>query len=126
LLFALYPKDLWYFRRRDAQDTGRREVPVHGRLRANNSEALLEAALGGLGIALPPSWLTAEAISSGLLVPILEDWDAQMAPGPARAIWGVYPPKKVVPPKVRAFLTFYEQRFGKPPYWERTHPDRIE
>jgi hypothetical protein len=50
-----------------------------------------------------------------------------IAPGPQRAIWGVCPPKKVVSPKVRAFLSFIEARFDKPPYWNharrrRPHP----
>jgi DNA-binding transcriptional LysR family regulator len=31
----------------------------------------------------------------------------------------VYPPKKTVSPKVRAFLDFLAERFGKPPYWDR-------
>jgi DNA-binding transcriptional LysR family regulator len=42
-----------------------------------------------------------------------------IALGPERAIWGVYPPKKMVSPKVRAFLSFIAERFGKPPYWDR-------
>jgi len=46
-------------------------------------------------------------------------WEALIAPGAQRAIWAVYPPKKVVSPKVRAFLSFIEARFGNPPYWDR-------
>jgi len=41
------------------------------------------------------------------------------APGPDRAIWAVYPPKKVVSPKVKAFHGFLAERFGQPPYWDR-------
>ncbi|MGD0105333.1 MAG: hypothetical protein ABSC06_15005, partial [Rhodopila sp.] len=47
------------------------------------------------------------------------DWEALISPGARRAIWAVYPPKKVVSPKVRAFLSFIEARFGTPPYWDR-------
>jgi DNA-binding transcriptional LysR family regulator len=118
LQFALQPKQAWYFLPHDMPATEPLEVAVRGRLRANDSEALLEAVLAGLGIALLPTWLTGEAIMAGRLATLLPDWEAMIAPGPERAIWGVYPPKKVVSPKVRAFLSFIEARFGKPPYWD--------
>jgi DNA-binding transcriptional LysR family regulator len=118
LHFALQPKQAWYFLPHGAPTTEPLEVAVRGRLRANDSEALLDAVLAGLGIALLPTWLTGEAIMAGRLSPLLPGWEALIAPGPQRAIWGVYPPKKVVPPKVRVFLSFIEARFGKPPYWD--------
>jgi DNA-binding transcriptional LysR family regulator len=119
LQFALQPKQAWYFLPHDASTTEPLEVAVRGRLRANDSEALLDAVLAGLGIALLPSWLTGEAIEAGQLTPLLLDWEALISPGARRAIWAVYPPKKVVSPKVRAFLSFIEARFGDPPYWDR-------
>jgi DNA-binding transcriptional LysR family regulator len=118
LQFALQPKQAWYFHMHDAPTTEPLEIAVRGRLRANDSEALLDAALAGLGIALLPTWLTGEATRTGRLTLLLPDWEAFIAAGPQRAIWGVYPPKKVVSPKVRAFLSFIEARFGKPPYWD--------
>ena len=118
LAFALQPKDAWYFRRRDALLDEPIEVALRGRLRVNDFEALLEAVLAGLGVALLPTWLTGDHVSAGRLVAVLPAWEGFIASGPERAIWGVYPPKKVVAPKVRAFLGFLEQRFGKPPYWD--------
>jgi DNA-binding transcriptional LysR family regulator len=120
LQFALQPKQAWYFLPHDAPTAEPLEIAVRGRLRTNDSEALLDAVLAGLGIALLPTWLTGEAIIIGRLSPLLPDWETLIAPGPQRSIWGVYPPKKVVSPKVRAFLSFIEARFGKPPYWD--HP----
>jgi hypothetical protein len=38
-------------------------------------------------------------------------------------IFGIFPPHRMVPPKVRAFLDFAQKRFGKPPYWD---PDWTE
>ncbi|MGD0109330.1 MAG: LysR family transcriptional regulator [Rhodopila sp.] len=119
LQFALQPKQAWFFLPHDTPTTEPLEVAVRGRLRANDSEALLDAALAGLGIALLPSWLTGEAIKAGQLTPLLPEWEALIALGARRAIWAVYPPKKVVSPKVRAFLSFIEARFGDPPYWDR-------
>ena len=34
------------------------------------------------------------------------------------AIWAVYPPKKIVSSKVRAFVDFYAGVIGEPPYWD--------
>jgi DNA-binding transcriptional LysR family regulator len=119
VLFALQPKDIWYFNRHDAKRVQPQEIAISGKFRANHSEALLDAALAGLGIALLPTWLTGNAIAEGRLVSLLNEWNIQANAGATPAIWGVYPPKKVVPPKVRAFLAFIEQRFGDPPYWSR-------
>jgi DNA-binding transcriptional LysR family regulator len=116
LLFALQPTDAWYFRRSGEPDGDPIEVKIRGCLRANDSEALLHAVRDGLGLALLPSWLLADDLRTGRLIPLLAGWEGAIAPGPAPAIWGVYPPKKTVSPKVRAFLDF---RFGKPPYWDR-------
>jgi DNA-binding transcriptional LysR family regulator len=119
LLFALQPTHAWYFRHRDNPAAELADVKVNGHLRANDSEALLGAAVAGLGIALLPTWLAGDDLRAGRLLALLSEWEWLIAPGPERAIWGVYPPKKVVSPKVRAFLTFLVHRFGNPPYWER-------
>jgi DNA-binding transcriptional LysR family regulator len=120
LTFALQPKPAWYFRQpNERDDAPPMEVAVHGRVQANDSEALLHLTVAGLGLALLPTWLAGAEIAAGRLSVVLPAWDALMAPGPERAIWAVYPPKRVVSPKVRAFLTFLEHRFGKPPYWDR-------
>jgi DNA-binding transcriptional LysR family regulator len=114
LMFALAPADRWFFARGDE----RVEVAVKGSFRANDSEALLDVAAAGLGLALLPTWLAGEAVRDGRLIRVLPEWEAGLAPGD-RAIWGVYPPKKVLSPKVRVFLDFVEARFGRPAIWDR-------
>jgi DNA-binding transcriptional LysR family regulator len=76
-------------------------------------------AYADMGIALLPSWLLNEEIAAGRVVHLLPNFAWAIARGPERAIWGVYPPKKTVSPRVRAFLTFFAERFGNPPYWDR-------
>ncbi|MDB5461504.1 MAG: LysR family transcriptional regulator [Caulobacteraceae bacterium] len=119
LMFALQPKDAWVWRPRGNPAAEASEVKVAGTFRANDSDALLQAARDGLGLGLLPSWTLAEDVQAGRLVPLLTEWTWAIAQGPQPAIWGVYPPKKTVSPKVRAFLTFIAERFGAPPYWER-------
>lgn len=116
----LKPSDRWQFHRRE-EDLA---VPVDGPFRANDSEALLEMTLAGLGLALLPTWIAGKDMNAGRLSVVLPEWQARLAPGD-RAIWGVYPPKKVVSPKVRAFLDFIEERFGKPAYWDREMPAEV-
>ncbi len=119
LTFALQPTDAWFFRKLDEAAPVLREIPIRGPFRANDSEALLRAARDGVGLALLPTWLLGEDIHAGRLTPLLPAWECLIAPGPERAIWGVYPPKKTVAPKVRAFLAFFAERIGAPPYWDR-------
>jgi DNA-binding transcriptional LysR family regulator len=118
LLYALQPTEAWYCRRagKTADST---EVPVQGRLRANDVESLREAALSGMGIALLPTWLVGSDIREQRLIEVLSDREWLIASGPERAIWAVYPPKRVVSPKVRAFIDFLSECFGQPPYWDR-------
>ena len=116
LLFALAPSpsDRWFF----ARDGERAEVAVTGSFRANDSEALLDAAEAGLGLALLPTWLAGASVRAGRLVHLLPAWEASLVPGD-RAIWGVYPPKKILSPKVRVFLDHVQAGFGQPAIWDR-------
>jgi DNA-binding transcriptional LysR family regulator len=120
LLFALQPTGSWYHRPVDAPSAKPFAVAVDGHLRANQSEALRDAALTGLGIALLPTWLVGDEIRAGQLVSVLSEHEWLIAPGPERAIWAVYPPKRVVAPKVKAFVAFLSRRFGDPAYWDRS------
>lgn len=117
LSFALQPGAAWYCRPRKEPAEETRAIAVGGRLRVNDSDALLRAAIDGLGVALLPDWLSAEAVGDGRLVPLLTDWDWAMTTGPEPAIWGIYPPKKRVSPKVRAFLDFMAERFAGEAAW---------
>ncbi len=116
LVSLLQAGGTWYFRRRGSGAIV--PIKVSGRLRVNDSEALLTCALAGQGVALLPTWLAHAELASGGLVALLPDWDAGIMPDFDRAIWIVYPPKKVVSPKVRAFIGYFEERFRKPVYWD--------
>lgn len=113
LAFALQPSDAWFSRPKSAPKDPPTAVSINTYLRANDSEALLGLALDDLGIALLPNWLVSEEVCSGRLVALLTDWEWLIAPGPTRAIWAVYPPKRIVSPKVRAFVDFLAERLGE-------------
>ncbi len=94
------------------------KVRVSGNLRANGSELLREAAIGGAGLLLMPTWLVGEDMAAGRLMWVLEDW----VPTPSAsegAIWAAYLPNRRGSKKLLCFLDFLEQHFGTPPYWDR-------
>lgn len=89
----------WRFRRGGETAT----VTVRGRYTANHVGARLEGALNHLGIAALPDFAAREALQSGKLVPVLPEWDFR-ARAYQGAVWLLYPPKRVLPPKVRALI----------------------
>jgi DNA-binding transcriptional LysR family regulator len=95
----------WRFERpRDAGTVERVSVAVGGPLAANNSEALREAALAGLGIALLPDFSAQAALRAGKLVPVLPDWQPVGAFAPH--LFAVRPYSPQVPRAVQALVGF--------------------
>ena len=84
----------------------KRQVRSAGWLTVNDGQSLLNAALGGLGIAFLPDFLYAEAFNDGRLVPAIPN----MAPE-TLGIYAVYPPGRYTQPKVRAFIDFLVESF---------------
>ena len=122
LVYTLQPTDRWFFRHGDEPADAFEQVPVTGTLRADDSEPLRDAAVAGVGVVLLPTWLVGEDIKAGRLRHVLPEWSSMIATKPG-GIFGIFPPHRMVPPKVRAFLDFAQKRFGKPPYWD---PDWTE
>jgi DNA-binding transcriptional LysR family regulator len=56
-----------------------KKVVISGPLRVNNSLALVQAAVGGAGIALVPLFSAARELDAGRLVRLLEDWTSEPA-----------------------------------------------
>ncbi len=77
-------------------------VPVMGNLAANNSEALREAALAGVGIALMPDFSAQAALRQGKLVRALPDWKPVGAF--AQTIYAIRPYAPHVPRAVTALV----------------------
>lgn len=88
-------------------------VPMHGRIVANNGEAMRDMAIAGLGLVLLPMFIAADALRSGTLIPVLAD----QRPLPYN-IYAVYPPTRHVSAKVRAFVDHVVRHIGSPPIWQ--------
>ncbi|MDT3249826.1 LysR family transcriptional regulator [Serratia sp. root2] len=85
-----------------------------GNYQVNNSEALREALIAGLGICQMPTFIVGDDLAQGRLVEVLPDYKL-----PEHAIYAVYPERKHVPAKVMAFVDFLlAQLGGERPYWD--------
>ena len=89
-------------------------VQVKARLQANNGDYLRQAAEGGQGIVLGPSFILYQSIEGGRLLPILRDhqW-------PRLHAYAVYPRTRHLSRRVRAVVDFLAERFAGVPYWDR-------
>ncbi len=81
---------------------------INGSFSANSVEALHQAALHGMGIALLSDWAASEDVAAGRLevLPMKEG-----VPEPLK-IWAIYPSVRFVPPKVRHFITSLKHYFA--------------
>jgi DNA-binding transcriptional LysR family regulator len=103
--------DVWHLRGPNGEETS---VRVQSRLKSNLGEVIRDAALGDLGIALHSTWHVCEDLRAGRLKQVLPDYQL-----PESAIYAVMPQRRLVPPRVRAFVDFLAQQFGETPPWER-------
>jgi DNA-binding transcriptional LysR family regulator len=90
-------------------------VRVSGRYVCDNWEVLREWALAGLGIALKSTWDVRRHLENGALVSLLPGYsfDGDVA------IYAVYPHRRHLPAKTRAFIDFLASSFGPEPFWDR-------
>jgi DNA-binding transcriptional LysR family regulator len=99
-------KNLWPFRDRLRND---RSVKVAGPVHANGGRFLEALAVAGVGIVVEPDFLVGPDVRAGRLVPILQGFE----PTPAN-IYFVYPSRRHLSAKVRAFADFLSTRFARP------------
>ena len=103
--------DTWDFE----TDKGPVSVKATGKIRIDNGEAVRDAAIEGSGLVMSSIWCAYQALQSGQLVQVLEDYPMVSK----TAIWAVYPSNRQLAPKVRAFIDFFLAYYGQTPYWER-------
>jgi DNA-binding transcriptional LysR family regulator len=100
----------WTFERGGGRKTERVLVAVDGPLRANNSEALREAVLGGLGIGLLPDFSAAAHLGPRQLLPVLPEWRPVGFFG--EGIYAIRPWSAHVPRAVQCFVDHLKATLG--------------
>jgi DNA-binding transcriptional LysR family regulator len=87
------------------------------RMRANNGDVLAAAAIAGLGIVYLPTFIVADAIRDGRLVPILTAFRR-----PPIGIHALFPPGRLMPRRLQVFADYLQGRFGDQPCWDQDLP----
>ncbi|EKN4115351.1 LysR family transcriptional regulator [Yersinia enterocolitica] len=93
----------WIF---NGKEGGSRFLPK-GNYQVNNSEALYDALLAGLGICQMPKFIVGPALADGRLLSILPNYLL-----PKHSIYAIYPQRLHIPAKMRAFLDYLLVQFG--------------
>ncbi len=101
--------DIWHLSRQNQ----RISIPVKGRLRVDDGEALYQAVLGGCGIGLIATFIVGDALRTGQLVTVLDDWKS-----PTTDIFAVLGIGRYTPAKTQVFFDFLVERFRDPPDWD--------
>jgi len=98
------PND-WFF---SSAQHGDESVRVSGRFRASSNDALIDAAVAGLGIATTCDWHVEEHVRQGRLTLLLKDY--RLTPYDINA---VYPERRFVPQKVKRFIDYLRKSFKR-------------
>ena len=88
-------------------DSQRRTVKVSGRFSVNSARAARDVLIAGNAIGLVPEYVVGEDIRAGRLVEILQPYRL-----PDDGIHAVYPHKRHIAAKVRAFIDFLASEFA--------------
>ncbi|HUF86599.1 MAG TPA: LysR family transcriptional regulator [Thermohalobaculum sp.] len=101
----------------DDPATGRR-ISLTGNFEANSADGIYHAVLAGIGIARLSSYLVGDDIRAGRLVRLLPDYADE-----GSGIFAIYPEKRNLAPRVRAFIDHLADHLGPVPPWERGQPE---
>lgn len=115
LTFASAPPPGWWCFAGVHRDTA---LPVRGSLRTDDTEALLEAAVAGIGIVHLASWLVGDFVRVGRLVSLFPGIPASPKAS-GSAIHAVRMPGRSHTTKAKLFISHLKSRFDDPPYWDR-------
>jgi DNA-binding transcriptional LysR family regulator len=97
--WAIAPRHKWQFR----TESGLKIITVSGRVQANAAHSIRIAALNGLGLVMLPTYIVGGDIERGTLKVVLEEY-----PLLPLDIHAVYPHRRYLSAKVRAFLDFLQ------------------
>jgi len=84
------------------------EKALTARLTANSPQLLARIACSGAGIAASTDFIVAKHVARGQLVRVLPEWEMPVATG-----WAVFPGRRLMPAKTRAFIDMLDEMFCK-------------
>ncbi len=93
---------------------GTKVLHVSGNFEANSAMALYQAVLAGIGVARLATFLVGKDLACGRLIPLLTDYVHEKS-----SLLVIYPHRRHLSQKVRAFVDFLSEKFTPVPPWER-------
>jgi DNA-binding transcriptional LysR family regulator len=93
------------------------DISVSGDFQTNNTEALRAVLLGGLGVAILPTWFIGHDVREGRLDIVYDDYTVSPTALDTN-IYAVFPYNRHLSPKVRAFVDAMLKRFNPIPPWD--------
>ena len=108
--------DIWVF----TGPNGPVSVPVSGRIRGDNGDALVEMARTGMGVYRCPTFMSSELLANGQLETVLDAYVTSDI-----FVYAIWPHNRHLSTKVRAFVDYLALKFGGVPYWDKPLAGRI-
>jgi len=90
-------------------DTTKLEVQVNGSFFSDSGDALIAAAVAGLGICYLPEWLAQPHLDHGALKPVLTEYRLEAAVSPIHAVVGY---RQHIPAKQKVFVAFLREQLS--------------
>jgi DNA-binding transcriptional LysR family regulator len=87
------------------------DVRASGNFSANSGYALMNAARDDMGLVLAPEWLVGPSLANGVFVEVMHKHPERTP------LYAVHPYQRFVPPKVKTFVDFLVDRYGKDYDW---------
>jgi DNA-binding transcriptional LysR family regulator len=111
---AAHPAGWWCF----AGVNRNAPLPVHSSFKTDDTEAMLVAAVAGIGIIHLASWMVHDKLVAGELVDLFPNAKA-MPDRQSSAIYAVRMPGRSHVAKAQLFISHLKAHIGDPPYWDR-------
>src|SRR5690606_21650269 len=95
----------WSFKSAEGEEV----ISVRGRFTVNNTTAMLEATIGGAGVAMLTSLSIEREVRTGQLETVLTNYQTTDTD-----IYILYLPNRYLSDKARAFIDYLVENFGEP------------
>lgn len=109
LVYFANSRGEWVF----TSEEGQHIVRPKGNFTANSAEAVLSAAVHGMGIAVLPEFAAADLLRAGELQRVLPSYRL-----PVRSLYAAYLPNPTMAHCTRLFVSFLGEYFGSKPQWD--------
>lgn len=88
------------------------QVSVSGPISTNSVTMMLSAVQQNLGLTLLPNLLIDDLLRNGVLVDVMPSQSIALKNLPIEQVFALYPNRKHLPAKVRAFIEFFKNKFA--------------